>query len=46
MNSLKSPAIPQIIKNDETVKAMEKGAEERFSKRLDHEVMRLLGVLP
>ena len=41
-----SPAIPQIIKNEETVKAMEKGAEERFSKRLDHEVMRLLGVLP
>ena len=41
-----SPAIPQIIKNEETVKAMEKGAEQRFSKRLDHEVMRMLGALP
>ena len=41
-----SPAIPQIIKNEETVKVIEKGAEERFSKRLDHEVLRLLGALP
>ena len=46
MNSLISPSMPQIIKNEETVKAIEKGAEERFSKRLDHEVMRLIGILP
>lgn len=46
MNSLISPSMPQIIKNEETVKAIEKGAEERFSKRLDHEVMRLIGMLP
>ncbi len=46
MNSLISPSIPQIIKNEETVKAMEQGAEERFRTRLDHEVMQLLGVLP
>lgn len=41
-----SPAIPQIIKNEETVKVMEQGAAERFEKRLDHEVLRLLGALP
>ena len=46
MHSLISPSMPQIIKNEETVKVMEQGAEERFSKRLDHEVMQLLGVLP
>ena len=38
-----SPAIPQIIKNEESVAAMEKGASERFGKRLDHEILRLLG---
>ena len=46
MHSLISPSMPQIIKNEETVKVMEQGAEERFSKRLDHEVLQLLGVLP
>lgn len=38
-----SPSMPQIIKNEETIRAMERGAEERFSKRLDHEIMQLLG---
>ena len=46
INSLIAPSIPQIINNKETVEAMEKGAEERFKKRLNHETMRLLGVLP
>ena len=38
-----SPAIPQIVKNDETVELMREKAAERFEKRLDHEVLRLLG---
>ena len=41
-----SPSMPQIIKNEETVEAMQHGAEERFAKRLDHEFMQLLGALP
>lgn len=41
-----SPSIPQIVKNEETVAAVEKRAREVFEKRLDHEVMRILGVLP
>ena len=41
-----SPAIPQIIKNEEAVKLMEQKAGQRFEKRLDHEVLRLLGALP
>lgn len=41
-----SPAIPQIIKNDETVKVVEEKATERFEKRLNHEVLRLLGAIP
>ena len=41
-----SPAIPQILKNEETVKIIEQKASERFEKRLDHEVMRLLNLLP
>lgn len=45
IKSFVSPSMPQIIKNEETVRAMERGAEERFSKRLDHEIMRLLGAL-
>lgn len=40
-----SPSIPQIIKNEETVKIVEMQAQERFAKRLDHEVMRMLKVL-
>ena len=46
IQSIISPAIPQIIKNDETVKIMEENASERFEKRLDHEVMRILRLLP
>ena len=46
MHLLISPSMPQIIKNEETVNVMERGAEERFAKRLDHEVMRLLEALP
>ena len=41
-----SPSIPQIVKNDETVEVVEKRAQEVFIKRLDHEVMRLLGAMP
>ncbi len=41
-----SPSMPQIINNDETVEAMQHGAEERFAKRLNHEIMQLLGALP
>lgn len=40
-----SPSIPQIIKNEETVEIVEMQAQERFAKRLDHEVMRMLKVL-
>jgi hypothetical protein len=39
-----SPSIPQIVKNPETVTEIEKGARDRFEKRLDHEILRLLGV--
>ncbi len=39
-----SPSMPQIIKNEETVKAIQEGAQDRFSKRLDYEVMRILGI--
>ena len=41
-----SPSMPQIIKNKETVEVMEKGAEQRFSKRLNHEILQLFGALP
>lgn len=41
-----SPSIPQIVKNDETVEVVEKRATEVFKKRLDHEVMRMLSLLP
>ena len=44
IQSLISPSMPQIIKNEETVEAMERGAEERFAKRLDHEIKQLLGI--
>ena len=46
IRSLIAPALPQIIKNRDTVKAMRMGAEERFIKRLDHEILRLFGALP
>ena len=45
MHSLISPSMPQIIKNEETVKAIEQGAERRFSLRMEHEINRILGVL-
>lgn len=46
IQSLISPSMPQIIKNKETVQVMERGAEERFRKRLDHEILQILGALP
>lgn len=46
IRSLIAPALPQIIKNKDTVKAMEMGAEERFLKRLDHEILQMFGALP
>ncbi|MDR3230261.1 MAG: phage tail protein [Synergistaceae bacterium] len=38
-----SPSVPQVIKNKETVATMQKQAHERFEKRLDHEILRLMG---
>ncbi|MDR1509229.1 MAG: hypothetical protein LBS53_06285 [Synergistaceae bacterium] len=38
-----SPSVPQAIANKETRSMMEKQAHERFEKRLDHEILRLLG---
>ncbi|MBR1487091.1 MAG: phage tail protein, partial [Synergistaceae bacterium] len=46
IKSLVSPAIPQIVKNEEIVKIVEQKAVERFEKRLDHEVMRMLRLYP
>ncbi len=37
-----SPAIPQIVKNKESVKEASTGASARFAKRLDHEIARLM----
>lgn len=45
IQSLISPSMPQLIKNEETVKAMEQGAEERFTKRVEHEISLILGKL-
>lgn len=42
IQSLISPSMPQIIKNEETVRAMEHGAEERFRTRIQHEVEYML----
>lgn len=39
-----SPSIPQIVKNEETVKGASERAEQVFKERLRHETMRLLGV--
>ena len=39
-----SPAIPQVLQNPETIDAMRTKAGEVFSQRLNHEVMRALGV--
>lgn len=41
-----SPSIPQIIKNKETVDAVETHAHKVFIERLNHEVLRMLGALP
>ena len=41
-----SPAIPQIIKNQETVNAVQTHAEQVFEERLTHETRRLLNLLP
>lgn len=41
-----SPSIPQIMKNKETAEIVEERAIETFKKRLDHEVLRILGALP
>jgi hypothetical protein len=38
-----SPSVPQAIANKETRSVMEKQAHERFEKRLDHEINRLMG---
>jgi hypothetical protein len=38
-----SPSVPQAVGNKETRKVMENQAHERFEKRLDHEINRLLG---
>lgn len=40
-----SPAIPQILKNPEIIKFVEEKASERFDKRMQHEVSRILGTL-
>jgi hypothetical protein len=37
------PSIPQAIRNKGTVATIKEQARERFTKRLDHEVLRLLG---
>ena len=38
IQSLISPSMPQIIKNEETVSVMEQKAEERFRTRIEHEI--------
>lgn len=39
-----SPAVPQILQNPETLSSIEERAGEVFSQRLNHEVMRALGM--
>lgn len=39
-----SPSVPQLLKNEKTLKEAKHGASERFARRLDHEILRLLGV--
>jgi len=36
------PSVPQLIRNQDTVKAIEKGAVQRYKKRLDSNIERLL----
>lgn len=38
IQSLISPSMPQIIKNEETRRVMEQNAEERFRTRIEHEI--------
>ena len=45
IQSLISPSMPQIIKNEETVEAMQQSAEERFSKRVEHEIFHIIDEL-
>jgi hypothetical protein len=45
LTRLGTAAIPQIIKNDETIEYVYDNAEKLFVKRLDHEILRLLGAL-
>ena len=42
INSLISPSMPQIIKNEETLRVIEQVAEERFRTRIQHEVEYML----
>ncbi|MBR1602930.1 MAG: phage tail protein [Synergistaceae bacterium] len=46
LKGLASPAVPQIVKNEDTLKALEQDAEQVFNKRMTHEVLRLLGAVP
>lgn len=39
-----SPAVPQAMGNDEILTELEEYAGEKFNERLQHEVMRMLGV--
>jgi hypothetical protein len=43
LTRLGSASIPQLIKNDGTVEYVYDNAEKVFAKRLDHEILRLLG---
>ena len=42
---LTSPVIPQILKNSEITSVLEQKAGERFNKRFEHEISRILGTL-
>ena len=41
-----SPAVPQILKNEDTLNVLEQDAERVFISRLNHETLRILGALP
>lgn len=38
-----SPAVPQLIKNEDTIKYIAENAQSRFSERMNHEILRVLG---
>ena len=42
MEGVGSAAIPQIIKNEETMALFRQNAGEMFQKRLEHEIKRVL----